>query len=78
MTIKNKDLELLIELEDIVHNYSQEHFDNCCDILNDLLNLNERLINQRDKNRKQTAKYIAEKRKTNPEYAGHKRKREIK
>lgn len=74
MTITNKDLDLLIELEDIVHNYSQEHFDCACDLLVDLLNLNERLIHQRNVNRKKTAKYIAEKRKTNPEYGGHKKK----
>ena len=75
MTITNKDLELLIELEDIVHEYSMEHYDCACDLLDSLLNLNERLILQREKNRKNVLKRITEKRKVNKEYGGHKKKR---
>ena len=68
MNIKKSDLEFLIELENYFgHNYTKddEEYDFCLR----LINLNERLIQQRIKTNEKTKRVIAERRKDNKNYA---------
>lgn len=75
MTIKNDDLEFLIELEDVLNKYDKIYnTDKTYNNLIKLINLNERLIQERTKRREKTRILIAEKRKINKEYGGHKRR----
>lgn len=68
MYINNKDLEFLIELENELG-----CDENWSDRVKKLWELNERLIKQREANNKKTREAIAEKRKTNKNYARSKR-----
>lgn len=64
MYINNKDLEFLIQLENELgekENWSSR--------VEQLWRLNEKLINQRETNNKKTRESIAEKRKTDKNYA---------
>lgn len=68
MYISNKDLEFLIELENELgcdENWSER--------VNKLWELNQKLIEQREKNNKKVRGAVAEKRKTNKNYARKKR-----
>lgn len=53
MFINNNDLEFLVSLEDLLYKYEGNGSEN----LNKLLNLNERLIAQRDNSRKKSCEY---------------------
>lgn len=86
MTLKNEDLELLIEMEDLSHElidkYIPKQYDEEGNIINKewdiwtrYWNLVEKMIEKRNYKRIKTWNYIKEKRYTNPEYAGHKKKR---
>ena len=68
MTIKNEDLNLLIQIE----NFLGTNFPHGSDGQNlawELCSLNEKLIMQRQKQRGKTASAIKERRKENPDYA---------
>lgn len=68
MYINNKDLEFLIELENELG--CDESWSNR---VKKLWKLNEKLIKQREENNKKTRKIIAEKRKTDKNYARSKK-----
>lgn len=74
MNIKNKDLNLLIRIE----NFLGTNFPRGSKGQNlawELCSLNERLIMQREEQRNKTAKAIKERRKENPDYARPERER---
>lgn len=64
MYISNKDLEFLIELENELG-----CSESWSDRVKQLWSLNEKLIKQREKQQKKTREYIAERRKTDKNYA---------
>lgn len=72
MYINNKDLEFLIELENEI-GCDENWSDRVKKLWKKLWELNERLIKQREANNKKTREAIAEKRKTNKNYARSKR-----
>ena len=72
MYINNKDLEFLIELENKI-GCDEYCSDRVKKLWKKLWELNERLIKQRETNNKKTREAIAEKRKTNKNYARSKR-----
>ena len=70
MNIKNKDLELLIEIENFLGFIKSDKYPTKInDLLEDLWGLNERLINSKEKYNKKNYERIKEKRKTNKNYA---------
>lgn len=74
MTIRNEDLELLIQIE----NFLGTNFPRGSkgqDLAWKLCSLNEKLIMQRNKQRGKTASVIKERRKENPDYARPERER---
>ena len=73
MYINNKDLEFLIELENELGCK-----ENWSDRVKKLWELNEKLLKQRGLNNKKTREAIAEKRKTNKDYARPKNKKKNK
>lgn len=77
MNIKNKDLNLLIRIE----NFLGTNFPRGSKGQNlawELCSLNERLIMQRQEQRGKTAKAIKERRKENPDYARPEKERRVK
>ena len=72
MYINNKDLEFLIELENEI-GCDENWSDRVKKLWKKLWELNEKLIKQREENNKKTREAIAEKRKTNKNYARSKR-----
>ena len=72
MYINNKDLEFLIELENEI-GCGENWSDRVKKLWKKLWELNEKLIKQREENNKKTRETIAEKRKTNKNYARSKR-----
>ena len=77
MNIKNKDLQLLIRIE----NFLGTNFPRGTEGQNlawDLCSLNERLIMQRQERAAKTANAIKERRKENPDYARPERERRVK
>ena len=77
MNVKNKDLQLLIRIE----NFLGTNFPRGSEGQNlawELCSLNERLIVQRQEQRGKTASAIKERRKENPDYARPERERRVK
>lgn len=68
MTIKNKELQLLIRIENFLGTNFPRGSEGQ-DLAWELCSLNEKLILQRDKERNATCAKINEKRKSNPDYA---------
>ena len=74
MTIKNEDLNLLIQIENFLGmNFPRGSEGQ--DLAWKLCSLNERLIMQRNEQRGKTASAIKERRKENPDYARPERER---
>ena len=74
MTIKNEDLNLLIQIENFLGTNFPRGSEGQ-DFAWKLCSLNERLIIQRNKQRGKTASAIKERRKENPDYARPERER---
>lgn len=74
MTIKNEDLNLLIQIENFLGTNFPRGSEGQ-DLAWKLCSLNERLIMQRNKQRGKTASAIKERRKENPDYARPERER---
>lgn len=68
MNIKNKDLQLLIRIENFLGTNFPRGSEGQ-DLAWELCSLNEELITQRNEQRSKTAKAIKERRKENPDYA---------
>ena len=74
MTIKNEDLNLLIQIENFLGTNFPRGSEGQ-DLAWKLCSLNERLIMQRNEQRGKTASAIKERRKGNPDYARPERER---
>lgn len=74
MTIKNEDLNLLIQIENFLGTNFPRGSEGQ-DLAWKLCSLNERLIMQRNEQRGKTASAIKERRKENPDYARPERER---
>ena len=74
MTIKNEDLNLLIQIENFLGTNFPRGSEGQ-DLAWKLCSLNERLIIQRNERRGKTASAIKERRKENPDYARPERER---
>ena len=74
MTIKNEDLNLLIQIENFLGTNFPRGSEGQ-DLAWKLCSLNERLIMQRNERRGKTASAIKERRKGNPDYARPERER---
>lgn len=74
MTIKNEDLNLLIQIENFLGTNFPRGSEGQ-DLAWKLCSLNERLIMQRNEQRKKTASTIKRRRKENPDYARPERER---
>ena len=74
MTIKNEDLNLLIQIENFLGTNFPRGSEGQ-DLAWKLCSLNERLIIQRNEQRGKTASAIKERRKENPDYARPERER---
>ena len=74
MTIKNEDLNLLIQIENFLGTNFPRGSEGQ-DLAWKLCSLNEKLIIQRNEQRERTASAIKERRKENPDYARPERER---
>lgn len=77
MNVKNKDLQLLIRIENFLGTNSPRGTDGQ-NLAWELCSLNERLIIQRQERAAKTASAIKERRKENPDYARPERERRVK
>lgn len=77
MNIKNKDLQLLIRIENFLGTNFPRGSEGQ-DLAWDLCSLNEKLIMQRNEQRGKTAQRIKERRKENPDYARPEKERRVK